>query len=256
MVLPSPACHRALKTVVTSLEVAGHQIVTLCVLQRNHSPIYTKLIEYCLTPGTLRTHTKPLKSHPNYFWRTVVRYYSGFPRLPAHRPAGKTVLRPMRWGEWNDLGMVQAFRMFRVPSLVRHLYAWYLRHIRGDEVYAGLVENWCEKNVEEYYKLVAQREGYRAKWFDMWNREDLDFVLTVPSALPAVPHGGMKDGWKACGYTFLFNLVRLGFSLSRCHIFTHDGLLDIAGLLGWRTPNNTRRSGPGRCVQCETPKCH
>ena len=114
----------------------------------------------------------------------------------------------MRWGEWNDLGVVQALRMFAVPGFLRRLYAWYVRYIRRDEIYAGLVENWYEKNVEEYYQLVAKREAYREQWFDMWNKEKYDFVLTVPSALPAVPHGGMKDGWKACGYTFLFSLVR------------------------------------------------
>lgn len=32
-------------------------------------------------------------------------------------------------------------------------------------------------------------------------------MLTAPNALPAVPHGGMRKGWKACGYTVLFNLV-------------------------------------------------
>lgn len=56
---------------------------------------------------------------------------------------------------------------------------------------------------------MAQREEYRRKWFEKWKEEGVDFVLTAPNALPAVPHGGMKKGWKACGYTMLFNLVRL-----------------------------------------------
>jgi hypothetical protein len=29
----------------------------------------------------------------------------------------------------------------------------------------------------------------------------------VPNSLPVVPHGGMRCGWKACVYTFLFKLV-------------------------------------------------
>ena len=97
--------------------------------------------------------------------------------------------------------------MFALPRWIKRVYAWYLRHIHKDEIYAGLVENWYEKTVEEYLALIARREEYRAQWFDMWKEEALDFVLTVPNALPAVPHGGMKQGWKACGYTFLFNLV-------------------------------------------------
>lgn len=120
----------------------------------------------------------------------------------------KIVTRPMRYGEWNDLGVQQARIMFALPRWVKRLYAWYIRHVRKDEVYAGLVENWYEKSVEEYLGLIAKREDYRARWFEMWNAEGLDFVLTVPNSLPAVPHGGMKQGWKACGYTFLFNLVQ------------------------------------------------
>ena len=61
--------------------------------------------------------------------------------------------------------------------------------------------------MEEYYALVARREAYREQWFNMWNEEQFDFVLTVPNPLPAVPHNGMKDGWKACGYTFMWNVV-------------------------------------------------
>lgn len=103
--------------------------------------------------------------------------------------------------------MIQAMLMFAVPRWMKRLYAWYLRYIRGDKLYAGLVEVWHEKRITDYWPLVAKREDYRKRWFDMWQKEDLDFVLTVPNALPAVPHGGMKEGFKACGYTFLFNLV-------------------------------------------------
>ena len=32
-------------------------------------------------------------------------------------------------------------------------------------------------------------------------------ILTVPNAMPALPHGAMKDAVSSCGYTFLFNMV-------------------------------------------------
>ena len=99
--------------------------------------------------------------------------------------------------------------MFAMPRLVKRLYSWYLRTIRRDEVYAGLVENWSEKTVEQYLGLIAKREGYRDQWFQKLKDEAFDFILTVPNALPATPHGGMKDGFKGCGYTFLWNIVRL-----------------------------------------------
>ena len=129
--------------------------------------------------------------------------------------ACKIVTRPIRYGEWNDLGVQQARIMFALPRWVKRLYAWYIRIVRKDEVYAGLVENWHEKSVEEYLGLIAKREDYRARWFEMWNQEGLDFVLTVPNSLPAVPHGGMKQGWRACGYTFLFSLASSDNFLNR-----------------------------------------
>lgn len=98
-------------------------------------------------------------------------------------------------------------RWFRLPRVLQRMYVWYVRYIRRDETYAGLLEGWHERTVEEYFGLIAQREGYRERWFDAWNAAGLDFLLTVPNALPAVPHDGMKHGFKACGYSFLFNLV-------------------------------------------------
>ena len=111
--------------------------------------------------------------------------------------------------ELNDSGMQQAMQMFALPNWIRRIYVWFVRYIKRDEVYAGLLDGWYEKRISEYWPLVVQREDYRRRWFEMWNEEGLDFVLTVPNALPAVPHGGMKEGFKACGYTFLFNLVCL-----------------------------------------------
>ena len=107
-----------------------------------------------------------------------------------------------------DAGVVEADRLLRLPSIFKRIYAWYWRYIRKDPVYASLIENWRKKSTAEFFALVSRREAYRAKWFDMWNEKGLDFVLTVPNSLPAPPHNGMKYGWSACGYTFLFNIVR------------------------------------------------
>ncbi|KII84633.1 hypothetical protein PLICRDRAFT_355330 [Plicaturopsis crispa FD-325 SS-3] len=169
VVTPSPACERALREVVTALQAHGHQVVAI----DPPSPY-----------EALKVASQLLLAD-----------------------AGKTAVKPMVKGESNDPGVRQALLMFKTPRWMKHLYAWYLRHIRGDELYAGLIETWHEKTVAEFWALVAQREDYRKRWFDMWTDEELDFVLTVPNALPAVPHGGMKEGFKSCGYTFLFNLL-------------------------------------------------
>lgn len=102
--------------------------------------------------------------------------------------------------------------MFRLPTILRKIYTLYIRYIKRDEIYAGLLDGWHDKRVTEFWPLVAQREGYKNRWFDYWRQEELDFVLTVPNALPAIPHGAMKDIFPACGYSFLFNVVSLKIS--------------------------------------------
>ncbi|KAL0958215.1 hypothetical protein HGRIS_000374 [Hohenbuehelia grisea] len=169
VIAPSPACHRALQTVVDTLRKNGEEVVTLTPPSSFEG---LKLAAQLLLADGGRTATKPI--------------------LPF---------------ESNDPGMHQALRMFRLPRLLKRIYAFYLRYIARDPLYAELVEVWHEKRVDEYLALVGQREAYRGRWFEYWREEGLDYVLTVPNALPAVPHGGMKDGWKACGYTFLWNLL-------------------------------------------------
>jgi hypothetical protein len=137
-------------------------------------------------------------------------------------------MKPVRKGEWVDDGVVQALRALRLPGIFRRMYAWYWRYIRKDPLYASLIEVWREKTTEEYFELVSRRESYREKWFDMWTEKQLDFVLTVPNSMPATLHGGMKYGWSACGYTFLFNIVRSRRLL--CFIIYSEALYS------WTTP--------------------
>ncbi|KAH9896629.1 amidase signature enzyme [Cubamyces lactineus] len=169
VVTPSPACKRALETVVSELTARGHEVVTL--------------------------------DPPSPYEGLKI----GFQLLLAE--GAKLSTKPIRWGESNDPGVREARIAFALPRFVKRLYAWYLRYIRHDDTYAGLVENCSEKSVEQYLGLIAQREGYREQWFEKLKNEAIDFVLTVPNALPATPHGGMKSGFKGCGYTFLFNIL-------------------------------------------------
>ncbi|PPQ94405.1 hypothetical protein CVT25_002493 [Psilocybe cyanescens] len=169
VVLPSPACKRALDIVVRTLRKAGHVVVDI----------------------------NPPSPYDGLKLGSSLILADG----------GKTATAPMSSFEYNDPGMVQAMRMFRLPSFLRRLYIMYVRYIKRDEVYAGLLEGWHEKTVVDFWPLVAKREAYKAKWWRFWGEQELDFVLTVPNALPAVPHGGMKNGFSSCGYTFLFNLL-------------------------------------------------
>ncbi|KAI0746528.1 amidase signature enzyme [Daedaleopsis nitida] len=170
VVAPSPACKRALEMVVEELRAHGHDIVEI---------------------------TSPPSPYEGLKFGSQLLLGE----------AAKLSTRPIRRGEFNDPGVVQARKMFAQPQLVKSLYAFYLRRVKGDEAYAGLVENWSEKTVEQYLGLIAQREGYRDQWFQKLRDEAIDFILTVPNALPATHHGSMKNGFKGCGYTFLWNIL-------------------------------------------------
>ncbi len=90
---------------------------------------------------------------------------------------------------------------------MKRVYAWYLENIKGDHVWATLVRDWNEKTITERWDLVAEREGYKAEFFDAWKRSGIDFLITVPNATPAFPHYGLYESVSSCGYTFMFNLL-------------------------------------------------
>ncbi|KAI6132574.1 amidase signature enzyme [Pisolithus croceorrhizus] len=195
VVAPSPACLRALKMVTDVLARHGHEIVTLW----EQFPDFFHLV----SNRTARNSPRP---------------YEGLQIASQllFADGGKLFSKPFHTFETIPAGITTALRALRLPRFVKKIYAWYLRYIRRDPVYAGLVENFHEKTIQECYKLVAQREDYRVRWFTVWRSvqtrgssgdNGVDFILTVPNALPAVPHGGMRHGWKACGYAVLFNVL-------------------------------------------------
>lgn len=95
----------------------------------------------------------------------------------------------------------------KIPRPFKYFYYLWVKYVRRDDIWAGLLEDWRPKSAYEQWKWVAMREAYKASWHDWWNGENIDFMLTPVNATPAVPHGGMKEAVSSCGYTFLFNLV-------------------------------------------------
>jgi hypothetical protein len=118
-----------------------------------------------------------------------------------------------RPGESNDPGAAQLSFYMWLPRPIKYLYYLWVKYVRKDSVWAGLLQDWHEKSAFEQWKLVGSREAYKAKWHDWWNRQDggheapMDFIVTVPNATPALPHGAMKDAVSNCNYTFMWNLV-------------------------------------------------
>ncbi|CAE7030466.1 hypothetical protein CFE70_004177 [Pyrenophora teres f. teres 0-1] len=121
---------------------------------------------------------------------------------------GDTFMAHFRTGEWNDFGAAQMVSYMKLPRFVKYVHYLYVRYIKGDEIWAGLLRDWSPKNTTEYWKLAFRREAFKAKFFKWWAEEaKMDVMLTPPNATPAVPHGGMHDAVSSCGYTFLFNLL-------------------------------------------------
>jgi Asp-tRNA(Asn)/Glu-tRNA(Gln) amidotransferase A subunit family amidase len=167
---PSPACARAVDEVVAALKKEGHEVIDV----EPPSPYEALYIaSQLLNADGCRTF--------------------------------KSFFRP---GEWEDTGAKQMSWLMSLPSPFKWLYYVWVKYLRRDDIWAGLIKDWSEKSCYEQWKLVTKREAYKAKFHDWWEQEaKIDFMITPPNATPAVPHDGMKEAVSSCGYTFLFNLV-------------------------------------------------
>ena len=166
---PTPACRRALDTVVEALESQGHT-------------------------------AEPI-SPPSPFRGLVLA------SVLLNADGCTTFRAPLRTGEPLDPGARQLARFASLPRILRWLYALYVRYVQRDPLWATLLWDFGPLSAAENWAWVAKREAYRAEWHAWWAAAGYDFLLTPPNATPAVAHGGMREAVSACGYTFLFNLL-------------------------------------------------
>lgn len=169
VVTPSPACARALDLTVDALKKQGHEVVEF------------------VPPSPLR----------------ALRIASQL----LCSDGCQVALRDQVRGEKNDKGVARMVFAQRLPRFLKKIYAWYLEYIRGDKVWATMVRDWNVKTITERWDLVYERESYKAEFFDAWKAQGIDFLVTVPNATPALPHGGLYESISSCGYTFMFNLL-------------------------------------------------
>ncbi|KAF2458416.1 amidase signature domain-containing protein [Lineolata rhizophorae] len=170
---PAPACARALQSAVAALAAQGHDVFD--VAPPADAPPYDALV---LAAQLLNADG----------CRTFRSFF--------------------RAGERDDPGAAQMGFYMRLPRPVKYLYYLWVKYVRRDPLWAGLLAGWHEKSAFENWQLVAKREAFKAKWHAWWEGEvKADVLLTPPNATPAVPHGGMKQAVSSCGYTFLFNLL-------------------------------------------------
>lgn len=184
---PSPACKRALEMTEDALRRAGHDVVDI----QPPAP-YEAL---CLASRLLCAD-------------------------------GLDIVREnFRTGEWNDRGVAQMRFYARLPSPIKYLYYLWIRYIRQDTIWAGLLRDWHRTTTTEYWGLISRREDYKRRWWEFWQATGLDFVIAPPNATPAIPHKGMHDAVSSCGYTFMFNLVRAFISATTRDARHRTGIL-------------------------------
>jgi Asp-tRNA(Asn)/Glu-tRNA(Gln) amidotransferase A subunit family amidase len=171
---PAPACARALDKVALALAAEGHEV-------------------FDVTP-------------PSPYEALVLASQL------LMSDGGKTFMSFFRTGEWNDSGAAQMVYYMNLPRPIRYLYYLWVKYVKGDSVWAGLLRDFHAKTAYEYWQLAYKREAYKAKFFTWWDDSKMDVMITPPNATPAVPHDGMHDAVSSCGYTFLFNLVCIPLS--------------------------------------------
>ncbi|OJD23829.1 hypothetical protein ACJ73_04813 [Blastomyces percursus] len=174
VVPPTPAIAHAIDTAASALSAAGHTLINI-----TPPPTANPLIGLRLAALLLNS--------------------DGCVTFNSHFLAGES----------TDPGAAQLSKYANLPSPLRYLYYLYVRYIKRDSTWAYLIKDFCHKSSAEQWKLVAQREAFRATWFNWWSspEQNYDFILCPVNATPALPHGAMKDAFSACGYTFLWNLL-------------------------------------------------
>ncbi|KAL9124914.1 MAG: hypothetical protein Q9217_005807 [Psora testacea] len=155
VVNPSPACARALERTVSAMHSQGHDCIDI-------SPPSPYL--------ALQIASNLISSDG---CRTFLSYF--------------------RSGEANDPGARQLSLYMKTPRPIKYLYYLWVKYVRQDEIWAGLLAEWHEKSSFEQWRWVAKREAYKALWHEWWNDQELDFLVTPVNATPAVPHKGMKE---------------------------------------------------------------
>jgi Asp-tRNA(Asn)/Glu-tRNA(Gln) amidotransferase A subunit family amidase len=200
---PAPACARALDEVASALAAEGHEVYDV------HPPSPYEALQLA---------SQLLLSD-----------------------GGNTFLSGFRTGEWNDSGAKQMVYYMQLPRPIKYVYYLWVKYVKGDHIWAGLLRDWHPKTAHEYWQLAGKREVYKARFFQWWNDEvKMDIMIAPPNATPAVPHDGMHDAVSSCGYTFLFNLVS-------CTYFSNFKIPNIvaAGLHCRRLACDSRRPSKG-----------
>ncbi|KAH9942823.1 amidase signature enzyme [Amylocystis lapponica] len=173
VVVPSPACKRALLETVDALRELGCDVITFIP----PNPVEGLRIGYSL----------------------------------ALSDGGAFVRKLRRTSEYINDALNAVITLAGLPRFVKNLFGWSLRVFsrpRGrNDVWATLASGLYCKSVSEEQALVVERETYRAAFHAAWREQGIDLLLTVPYALPSLPLGGSGAATLVSAhYAFLYNV--------------------------------------------------
>lgn len=141
----------------------------------------------------------------------------------SDRIKGAGLFGQLRKDEKLDAVMSGSKFLLELPWFVKKLLAMLTRILTGDEVWASLIEALHTKTAAEERALVLARDEYQARWHDAWEAEGLDFVLTVPHPMPAIPTGTAEKVTLISGAMgMICNIVRTDPSLPPPCMFDHE----------------------------------
>ncbi|KIW19045.1 hypothetical protein PV08_03335 [Exophiala spinifera] len=208
VVKPSPAIARGLEMTADALRKAGHEVIEI-----------------------------PLESYPQTATPALGLQIAS---VLLCADGGRTFSSFFRTGESNDPGAAQIKFYMSLPRPVKYLWYLWTRYVRGDPLWASILQYFHPLSAAEQWQWVAKREAFRATWYEWWNESEqaFDFILCPGNATPALPHGAMKDAVASCGYTFLWNL--LDYSAGILPVAKVDKELDALEK-GWKPTNGIER---------------
>jgi fatty acid amide hydrolase len=208
VVPPSPAIARGLQMTASALEGAGHTVQEI-----------------------------PISSFPGTATPTIGLQLAS---ILLNSDGCRTFRSFFRSGERSDPGAAQLSFYMSLPRPLKWLYYAYVRYIKKDFVWASLLHSFRPLSAAQNWQFVAQREAFRAAWFDWWEHEEqrFDFILCPVNATPALPHGAMHDAVSSCGYTFLWNL--LDYTAGVLPITKVDAVSDALNA-EWKPPNGVAK---------------
>jgi len=163
----SPACIRAVRQTVQTLEQAGHTLIPFKV------------------PRVLEA---------------IRLYYS----LLAC-DGGKTMSQQLKGEIFEDFTKTN-LAFLRFPMYAR-LISFFAKYVARDEKLAAVVSSIKSSTVAELWKLQADRKKYRQEFYQTWQNEKFDVLLCPAHALPAPVHYSTKAISYSASYTFIYNLL-------------------------------------------------